>query len=163
MSEPRRIGEILDPTLAGLQDSDQARAYAAWALAAGEQVTASAAPRGFRRGVLTVDCRSSVWANELTYLSGQLLRRMREVSPDHPVERLRFVVGRGPDRSGDDQAPEPRAVNDEGPDRRRGRPRLKGAKAQADEVRDERLRAAIQALLRTAAEDPAEPSDTARP
>ena len=58
MSEPRRIGEILDPTLAGLQDSDQARAYAAWALAAGEQVTAAAAPRGFRRGVLTVDCLS---------------------------------------------------------------------------------------------------------
>mgnify|MGYP005839656629 CR=1 FL=1 len=74
-----------------MRTSDQARAYGVWARAAGEPVGANARPRSFARGVLTVECASSVWANELTYLTGQLLARMTELDPGHPVERLRFV------------------------------------------------------------------------
>jgi hypothetical protein len=149
--EPRRLGEILDPTLARLETSDQARAYGAWSLAAGEQVAAAARPRNFARGVLTVECTSSVWANELTYLGGQILARMREVAPDHPVERLRFVVER-------------RARQEEGPPaakkkRRNERPapaELDEARAQAEGVRDDRLRAAIEAALRATSGEPPE-------
>ncbi len=91
--EPRKIGEILDPALARLDTSDQARAYGAWARAAGDAVAANARPRSFARGVLTVECASSIWAQELTYLGGQLLARMNELDPAHPVERFRFVTG----------------------------------------------------------------------
>ena len=47
--------------------------------------------------MLTVECTSSIWAQELTYLGGQLLARMKELDPGpHPVERFRFVTRRSP-------------------------------------------------------------------
>ncbi len=67
-----------------------------WARAAGDAVAANARPRSFARGVLTVECASSIWAQELTYLGGQLLARMDELDPAHPVERFRFVTRRSP-------------------------------------------------------------------
>jgi hypothetical protein len=93
---PRRLGEILTPALNRIAGGDEARAYVAWARAVGEPVTRGTRPKAFRRGQLTVECASSVWANELTYLGPQILRRMDEVAPGHPVERFRFVVGRLP-------------------------------------------------------------------
>lgn len=94
---PRRLGDIISPALDKLAAGDEARAYAAWARAVGEPVSRGARPRAFRRGQLTVECASSVWANELMYLGPQILQRMNEVAPGHPVTRFRFVVGRLPD------------------------------------------------------------------
>ena len=91
---PRRLGEIITPALDKLAAGEEARAYTAWARAVGAPVTGGTRPKAFRRGQLTVECASSVWANELTYLGPQILRRMDEVAPGHPVERFRFVVGR---------------------------------------------------------------------
>jgi hypothetical protein len=124
--------------------SEQARAYGAWARASGEQVASGARPRHFGRGLLTVECSSSVWANELTYLGSQILRRMDEVAPGHPVKRFRFVV----ERSAPRQEEEPPAAKQEGLHGRPAPPDLGGARAQAEGVRDERLRAAIEAALR---------------
>ncbi len=93
---PRRLGEVLTPTLDRLASGDEARAYAAWARAVGDPVTGGTRPKAFRRGQLTIECASSVWANELTYLGPQILRRMDEVAPGHPVKRFRFVLGRLP-------------------------------------------------------------------
>lgn len=86
------------PALDRLATSDEARAYSAWARAVGDPVTGGTRPKAFRRGQLTIECASSVWANELTYLGPQILRRMEEVAPGHPVKRFRFVVGRLPAR-----------------------------------------------------------------
>jgi hypothetical protein len=155
-SEPKRLGDILSASLGRLATSDQARAYAAWVRAAGEQVASGARPRNFSRGVLTVECTSSVWANELTYLGGQILRRMDEVAPGHPVKRFRFMIERAAPR----REVEPPATNEESRHERPARPDLGGARAQAEEVRDERLRAAIQAALRaSSAESSGTPGD----
>jgi len=86
------------PALDRLATGDEARAYSAWARAVGDPVTGGTRPKAFRRGQLTIECASSVWANELTYLGPQILRRMEEVAPGHPVKRFRFVVGRLPAR-----------------------------------------------------------------
>lgn len=91
---PRRLGDILTPSLGKLVGSEEARAYAAWTRAVGEPVARGTRPKSFHRGQLTVECASSVWANELTYLGPQILRRMEEVVPGQPVQRFRFVVGR---------------------------------------------------------------------
>jgi hypothetical protein len=154
LTELRRIGEVLYSALARLETSDQARAYGAWARAAGQQIASGAHPKAFNRGVLTVECASSVWANELTYLSDQLLRRMQEVAPDHPVKQLRFMVGGWRPRQ-EDEAP---AAKKEGRDERPAPPDLHEARARAEGVCDDRLRAAIQAALQTTAEDPPGPS-----
>ena len=145
---PRPLGEILDPALRRIGASDQARAFGAWSLVSGAPVASCARPSGFFNGVLTVRCVSSIWANELTYLGGEILARMDEVSPGHPVKRLRFVVehaARPPQ--------EPEASETSTGDQRE---RLSGAalgraRAAAEDVRDQRLREAIEAALRASA------------
>ncbi len=146
---PRRLGDILKPTVQRLTSGDEARAYAVWARAAGDQVGEATRPRAFSHGALTVECESSVWANELTYLSRTILARMGELDPGHPVRRLRFWVRR---RAPMQEEP-PAASND----RQRGaslHPEdVSAAQAAAGDVADERLRSAIEAALRAASTD----------
>lgn len=164
-SEPRKIGEILDPALARIGTSDQARAYGAWARAAGDTVAANARPRSFARGVLTVECASSIWAQELTYLGGQVLARMNELDPAHPVRRFRFVTRRSPapppetdQRAAREGAPaqenEPAAAKKPRRDGTIQRADLEAAQRVADEVGDERLRKAILAALGAVSPEP---------
>jgi predicted nucleic acid-binding Zn ribbon protein len=155
-SEPQRLADILAPALDRIAGSDQARAYGAWSRAAGDQVAGGARPRNYSRGVLTVECTSSVWANELTYLGTEILRRMDAVAPGHPVKRLRFLVASSPAA----QESEAGATKEE---RRHTEPAPQDygeARAQAEEVRDERLRTVIETVLAVPDEGPdAAPGD----
>jgi predicted nucleic acid-binding Zn ribbon protein len=157
--EPRRLGDVLSDTLGRMATTDQARAYAAWARAAGEQVASGARPRHFSRGMLTIECSSSVWANELTLLGGQILRRMDEIAPGHPVTRFRFMV----ERAAPQQEMEPPAANNSGRNERPAPLDLGGARALAEGVRDERLRAAIKAALRTSSTESPETPEGGSP
>lgn len=95
MAEFKRIGDILRPALEQLASSDEVRAYGDWWAAVGEQVAAVTSPRRLVRGTLTVECESSVWAQELTFLSGELLAKMAAADPSTPVKRLRFITRGG--------------------------------------------------------------------
>jgi hypothetical protein len=185
---PRRLGDILTPALDRLAGGDEARAYSAWARAIGDPVSGGTRPKAFRRGQLTIECASSVWANELTYLGPQILRRMDEVAPGHPVKRFRFVVGRLSAPAADDEGaggqvppsarrsvPEqgsaeppgeasgPPAAKEESR-RRRPAPDARGAaRSDAEGIDDERLRAAIEASLRAPSEEPREASGRGTP
>lgn len=86
-----RIGDALRETAERLGGGGRVRAFAAWRSAAGPQIAAVTHPQRFSKGLLTVACESAVWAQELTYLSGELLERMAEADPGCPVRRLRFV------------------------------------------------------------------------
>ena len=141
--EPRRLKDVLAPTLDALAGSEQARAYGAWMRAAGAPVTGGARPRNFSRGTLTVECASSVWANELTYLSADILRKMDDLAPGHPVKKIRFMVAASPPVQ-ESEAPAAKC------ERSHARPAPQDfdeARARAEGVRDERLRAAIRAVL----------------
>jgi hypothetical protein len=181
---PRRLGDVLASSLGKLGASDEARAYAAWARAVGEPVSRGTRPKAFRQGQLTVECASSVWANELTYLGPQILRRMDEVAPGHPVQRFRFVIGRLPasrsaravqappsgatqgtnasptrdvataSREGARQESEGWAAKEKRRDRPPAQDADERARAQVEGVDDERLRAAIQAALRRSSQGP---------
>jgi len=94
MGELTRLGDILSEALGRVAGSDEGRAYRAWARAAGGDVVAVTRPRRLSRGVLTVECESSTWANELTYLTPVILERLRADDPTTSVRGLRFVVGR---------------------------------------------------------------------
>lgn len=155
---PVRLGDILDPALDRLATSEQARAFAAWARASGDQVASGARPRHFGRGVLTVECSSSVWANELTYLSGQLLRRMDEVAPGHPVKRFRFVIERAERQDEEPPAPKERVQH-----KTLAPADLEEARELAEGVRDERLRAAIEAALRATSSEAGYPPGDGTP
>jgi hypothetical protein len=173
---PRRLGDILTPALGKLAGSDEARANAAWARAVGEPVARGTRPKAFRRGQLTVECASSVWANELTYLGPQILRRMDEVAPGHPVQRFRFVIGRmeaatavkedAGSGAGSTIAPVPvhgagqdsggPTANNKCRDQQPTPDAREAARAEAEGVDDGRLRAAIEAALRRSSEEPPE-------
>ena len=174
---PRRLGDIIMPALDKLAGGDEARAYSAWARAVGDPVSGGTRPKAFRRGQLTIECTSSVWANELTYLGPQILRRMDEVAPGHPVERFRFIVGwLSPSPEPDEAPPQTGAAEPgseaptgaAGQDSRRAAPKENrrherpapdehdAARAQAEGVQDGRLRAAIEAALRRSSEEPRE-------
>ncbi len=163
------------PALDRLATSDEARAYAAWARAVGDPVRGGTRPKAFRRGQLTIECASSVWANELTYLGPQILRRMEEVAPGHPVKRFRFVVGHLPARppaeggaARDHEAPSGHgsggATANEEPHRQRPAPAARdGVRTEAEGVGDGRLRAAIEAALGRPSAEPPEPVGRSTP
>ena len=75
----------------------------AWAPVAGPALAAAAAPASERDGTVTVECESAVWAHELELLGPDLAARLNDhlegAGEKGRVERLRFVVGSGPNRA----------------------------------------------------------------
>jgi predicted nucleic acid-binding Zn ribbon protein len=69
-----------------------------WAGVAGEAIAREAEPVAEREGVVTIECGSSVWAQEIELLSADLVTRLNEAlggSPEAPVVRsLRASAGR---------------------------------------------------------------------
>ncbi len=63
----------------------------AWPEVAGEAIAAEATPVAERAGVVTVSCRSAVWAQELDLLAPGLLERLN-AALDAPVDALRFTA-----------------------------------------------------------------------
>ena len=74
---------------------------AAWPEAVGSGIAEHAWPaRIGRDGTLTVTASSSIWAFELTKLERELRSRLDERLAGKAPPRLRFVVGRLPERGG---------------------------------------------------------------
>jgi hypothetical protein len=69
------------------------RAQYAYAQACGRHLLKRTRPEYFARGVLTVRVESAAWANELTFVREDLLRRIREQPGGACVRDLRFHVG----------------------------------------------------------------------
>ena len=96
---PRHIGAALaELRREAAPTTALARVQAAWPDAVGPAIAAEAEPVGERAGVLTVACRSAVWAQELSLLSDDLLERLnRALDPGgarQPVAALRFGAAR---------------------------------------------------------------------
>jgi len=65
-----------------------------WARTVGEPVSEQAVPVSERGGTITVCCRSSVWASELSMLSDALVERLnRSLGEERRVRGLKFKVG----------------------------------------------------------------------
>ena len=69
-----------------------------WAEVAGEAVAAEAEPVSERAGVVTIACRSAVWAQELTLLAPDLVARLNAALGAPRVTQLRCTAAprRGP-------------------------------------------------------------------
>ena len=87
---------------------EAAKVFAWWNRAVPPRLVEHARPVRLKRGVLLVHVSSSVWANELHYLTDDLLTRLREHAPESRVDKIRFQVGPLPDippRPRDDPPP----------------------------------------------------------
>jgi predicted nucleic acid-binding Zn ribbon protein len=62
-----------------------------WSEVAGRAIAAEADPVAERDGVVTVACRSAVWAQELDLMGPQLIERLN-ARLDPPISGLRFTA-----------------------------------------------------------------------
>lgn len=76
---------------------EAAKVFAWWGRAVPARILDHARPVKLTRGVLIVHVTSSVWANELHYLTDDLLTRLRQEAPSLRIEKIRFQVGPLPD------------------------------------------------------------------
>jgi len=95
---PRPAAVALATVVEGLAPATTlARVQGCWREAVGPVVADEADPVSERDGVVTVACRSAVWAQELDLLAVDLLPRLNALigaSPgEEPVRALRVVAG----------------------------------------------------------------------
>jgi predicted nucleic acid-binding Zn ribbon protein len=69
-----------------------ARVQGCWAEVVGDVVSAEAEPISEHEGVVTVSCRSSVWAEELKMMGPELCARLNGALGDDAVTALRFTA-----------------------------------------------------------------------
>ncbi len=69
------------------------RVFSWWNRSVPDRVVNHARPVRLEHGLLTVHVSSSVWANELFYLSEDLLKRVQAFAPESGVREIRFKVG----------------------------------------------------------------------
>ena len=88
-----------------------ARAFGWWSRAVSDRVLHNARPVRLNRGVMTIHTSTAAWANSLQLESDSLLKAIRSHSPNAPIHRLQFRVGRLPAlRDGLDPRPVPPPV-----------------------------------------------------
>lgn len=94
--EPRPIADALARVTAQVAPATTlARVQGCWEAVAGPVVAAEAQPVSERQRIVTVACRSAVWAGELELLSPGLVEGLNEALGGPAVASIRFVVGRG--------------------------------------------------------------------
>ena len=67
----------------------------AWKQAVGDVIAAEAEPVSERGGVVTVKCRSAVWAQELTLLAPELVGKLNAALGEQRVTELRCTAAAG--------------------------------------------------------------------
>jgi predicted nucleic acid-binding Zn ribbon protein len=94
---PRPLGEALAAITKDLEpQTPLARVQRAWRETAKPPLSEEAEPTSERAGTVTLTCRSSVWAHELSLLEPDLKKRLNEAlaqdQSDAPIKQLRFVT-----------------------------------------------------------------------
>jgi predicted nucleic acid-binding Zn ribbon protein len=91
---PRPLSFALERVTTALEPATiLARVQGCWADAVGEVVSGEAHPVAEHDRVVSVACRSSVWAQELELLGPELVEKVNAALGDDAVTRLRFKVG----------------------------------------------------------------------
>lgn len=91
------VAKLLKGVYPAPDQLEAAKAFSWWSRSVPPRILAHARPVRLSRGVLVVHVSSSVWANELHYLSDDLLTRLRKAAPSSGIEKIRFQVGPLPD------------------------------------------------------------------
>ena len=93
-SAPRPLAE----SVMGLADAlapttPLARVQRVWAEAVGEAIAREAEPVSERAGVVTIGCRSAVWAQELDLMATELIARLNAALASDSIRELRCRTG----------------------------------------------------------------------
>lgn len=89
--DPKSIGESLRDFRAEVAPATpMAGVQAIWDRVVGERISAVTEVVGEQEGIVTVECSSSVWAQELEMMAPRILSRLGEEMGDSAPEKLRF-------------------------------------------------------------------------
>jgi len=91
------VAKLLKGVYPAPDQLEAAKVFSWWSRSVPPRILEHARPVRLSRGVLIVHASSSVWANELHYLTDDLLARLREAAPASGIEKIRFQVGPLPD------------------------------------------------------------------
>jgi hypothetical protein len=91
------VAKLLKGVYPAPDQLEAAKVFSWWSRSVPPRILEHARPVRLSRGVLIVNVSSSVWANELHYLTDDLLARLREAAPTNGIEKIRFQVGPLPD------------------------------------------------------------------
>lgn len=91
------VGKVLAGVYPAPEQLGAAKAFAWWSRSVPARIVKHARPVRLVHGTLIVHVSSSVWANELHYLSEDLLAELAKHNPQSGVQKLRFKVGPLPD------------------------------------------------------------------
>ena len=91
---PRPLAYALESFTATLAPATTlARVQAVWGEVVGGALADECRPVSEREGVVTVACRSSVWAQELSMMGPELAERLNAALGGVAIAELRFKVG----------------------------------------------------------------------
>lgn len=97
MKFPKRLDSLLDGVYPSKRGLGEARIFALWPKVVSTRVDKIAQPVFFNKGILFVHVSSTTWANELTLLKRDFIRRYKAYLSPCPVRDMRFRVGPLPD------------------------------------------------------------------
>ena len=90
-ASPRSIGELLGDVRGELApESSLAAVQMIWEEVVGERISSVTEVVGEREGVVTVECISAVWAQELEMMAPRITSRLQERLGDSDPLKLRF-------------------------------------------------------------------------
>jgi hypothetical protein len=96
LKRPPRLGEVLGHYFkrSGLSGKIQEqKILEAWERAVGEPIADRTQPIGVKNRVLQVKVTNSVWMQQLQFMKGLILQKLREQIGDHLLQDLRFFIG----------------------------------------------------------------------
>jgi predicted nucleic acid-binding Zn ribbon protein len=96
MAQPRKIGDVLAQLIARrgyAREQSSAALESAWRQAVGERFGKFTRAGAVRRGTLEVTVANNLLVQELGFQKADLVDRLRQLSPDQPIENIRFRVG----------------------------------------------------------------------
>ncbi len=91
---PKPIGEILDTARIDLApETTLATVQSVWNKIVGDRIAAVTEVVEEREGVVTIECSSAVWTQELDLMSPRINARLKEELGSSAPEKLRFRAG----------------------------------------------------------------------
>jgi predicted nucleic acid-binding Zn ribbon protein len=100
--DPRKLSELLDRTtrrLGGPSSGTATTVFAGWAAIVGSDIAAQARPVSLHDGVLVLVVDQPAWANQLRYMTADLLTRIADAGAGAEVTEIHIRV------AGDNPAP----------------------------------------------------------
>ena len=96
---PKNIASTIDELIRGFGWQGKVAEgdlFANWKLIVGDRVAEFSYPEDLSKGILTIRCKSTAWATQLRLMSGEVMVKIKERTPDLDVKEVRVLGPQAP-------------------------------------------------------------------